>query len=86
MRSILMGCIQPGLPLVEPGSIRWDGDPFAAEYFTVEGARRGQLRITNADGTEAPEGVKAMILADMQADPKVSLPKRQTRSNEEEGK
>lgn len=70
MHSILKGCLQLGLPLVQPGSIRWDGDRFTAEYFTVEGTRHCTVRITNPDGTEAPENVKAMILADMEAEPK----------------
>jgi hypothetical protein len=70
MESIPMGCIQLGLPFVKPGSIRWEGDRFVAEYVTVEGERRMSVRITNADGTEAPEEYKAMVLADMEAEPK----------------
>jgi len=62
--------IRLGLGLVKPGSIRWDGDRFTAEYAPVDGATRRGVKITAPDGKEAPESVKAMILAEMEAEPK----------------
>ena len=70
MESLLQGCLRLGLGLVKPGSIRWDGDRFTAEDAPVDGGTRRGLKITAPDGKEAPESVKAMILADMEAEPK----------------
>src|SRR5262249_49398256 len=65
MQSLLQGCLQLGLGLVRPGSIQWEGDSFTAEYFAPEGVSRGGIKLTTRDGKDAPQTVKAMILADM---------------------
>jgi hypothetical protein len=70
MESLLQGCLRLGLGLVKPGSIRWNGDRFTAEYASVDGGTRRGVKITALDGKEAPENVKAMILAEMEAEPK----------------
>jgi len=64
IQSILKGCLQLGLLLVQPGTIRWNGDSFTVEYFTGEGVNRGTVRVS---GTEAE---KAKFLADLEAGPK----------------
>jgi hypothetical protein len=69
MESILSHCLQLGLHLVRPGTVRWDGDRFTAGYAATEGVRRGGVRVTGADGQEAPAHLKARILADLEAKP-----------------
>jgi hypothetical protein len=58
--------LQLGLSFTKPGSVRWEGDQLTAEYLEHEGGR-GAVRITNADGTEASEEVKARMLAQIEA-------------------
>ncbi len=69
MQATLAGCLQLGLGLVKPGSIRWDGDQFSAEYVVPEGGRCG-VKFTTPDGRDVPESFKAMVLADLEAEPK----------------
>jgi hypothetical protein len=68
MEQFLEDCVRPVPPFVKRGSIRWDGDRFTAEYAAAE-AGESTVRIMTADGGEAPESVKAQVLADLKADP-----------------
>jgi hypothetical protein len=69
MESTLYGGLNLGLGLVKPGSIRWNGDRFTAEYAEPERPVRRSVKILGADGKEAPESVKANVLAQMETDP-----------------
>jgi hypothetical protein len=67
-RQYLEACARAHPPFVKPGSIQWDGDRFTAEYAQAE-AGEFSVKIMTADGHEAPESVKAQVLANLKAGP-----------------
>ena len=63
----LMYCLQFGLAAIKPGSIRWDGDYFTAE-FKDEMKNQG-TGFSMSFGKNVPESVKEKHLADLQNPP-----------------
>ncbi len=66
MESVLRGGLNLGMGLAKPGSFRWEGDAFVAEYAQLAQPAKQSVRILTPDGKEAPEAVKEAVLADLQ--------------------
>lgn len=71
MEATVHRALNMGLALVEPGSIRWSGDQFSAEYAQLARVKPGSASgwIRGSDGKDMPESVKAKVLAQIRADP-----------------
>jgi hypothetical protein len=73
----LRECLQLGITVAKPGSFRWDGDHFTAEYTDEMKNRKGvryPVRF-GKPGEVVPESVKEKFLADLQNPPANPLPK-----------
>lgn len=74
--TMLKHCLQFNLTEINPGSIRWDGDHFTAEYSEQFKNTRGRHSFSFGENT--PESVKEKFLADL-LNPPANKPKQTVR-------
>jgi hypothetical protein len=76
----LRECLQLGIMEIKPGSVRWEGDRFTAEYSDAMKKPEGKFSMHfGRPGEVVPESVKEKYLADLQ-NPPADRPKLVCRS------